>query len=78
LQRERFNQLGQGVITAEVDSGSVGQRIDNYLLRVLKGVPRAHVYQLIRSGQVRINRGRIRASPFGRVGHTRPMPTPKD
>ncbi len=74
MQRERLNQLGKGVITTEVDSGSVGQRIDNYLLRVLKGVPRAHVYQLIRSGQVRINRGRIRASYRLRSGDTIRIP----
>jgi 23S rRNA pseudouridine955/2504/2580 synthase len=74
LQRERFNRLGKGAVTTEVDSGSIGQRIDNYLLRVLKGVPRAHVYQLIRSGQVRINRGRIRASYRLRSGDTIRIP----
>lgn len=36
-------------------------RLDNYLLRVLKGVPRSHVYRLIRSGQVRVNGGRAKA-----------------
>jgi 23S rRNA pseudouridine955/2504/2580 synthase len=36
--------------------------LDNYLLGCLKGVPRSHVYQLIRSGQVRVNSGRVRAS----------------
>ena len=61
-------------MTTDVDPGSVGQRIDNYLLRVLKGVPRAHIYRLIRSGQVRINRGRVRASYRLRVGDTIRIP----
>ncbi|MFX5493907.1 hypothetical protein ABTD62_19430, partial [Acinetobacter baumannii] len=30
-----------------------GQRIDNYLLRVAKGVPKSHVYRILRSGEVR-------------------------
>ena len=37
----------------------VGQRIDNFLLKICKGVPKSHVYQIIRSGQVRVNKGRI-------------------
>ena len=48
-----------------VDEESAGQRLDNLLLRELKGVPKTHVYQLIRSGQVRINKGR--AQPDSRV-----------
>lgn len=45
----------------DVDAGSAGQRLDNYLLGALSGVPRSHVYRLIRSGQVRVNSGRVRA-----------------
>ena len=41
-----------------VDEGSEGQRLDNFLLRVLKGVPKTHVYRVIRSGEVRVNKGR--------------------
>ncbi len=44
-----------------IDQELVGQRLDNFLLGQLKGVPRSHVYQLIRSGQVRVNSGRVRA-----------------
>ena len=40
----------------------VGQRIDNYLLRILKGVPRTLVYRIIRKGEVRVNKGRVKAS----------------
>lgn len=35
------------------------QRIDNYLLRVCKGVPKSHIYRVLRSGEVRVNKGRI-------------------
>jgi 23S rRNA pseudouridine955/2504/2580 synthase len=44
-----------------VDAESAGQRLDNYLLRVLKGVPKTHVYRVIRSGEVRVNKGRAAA-----------------
>jgi len=43
-----------------VDAAHDGQRLDNYLLATLKGVPRSHVYRLVRSGQVRVNRGRAK------------------
>ena len=39
-----------------------GQRIDNYLMGLLKGVPRSFVYRILRRGEVRVNRGRIQAS----------------
>lgn len=44
-----------------ISSTEAGQRLDNYLLRHLKGVPRSHIYRLLRRGEVRINRGRCRA-----------------
>jgi 23S rRNA pseudouridine955/2504/2580 synthase len=43
----------------EVTEAAAGQRLDNYLLGALKGVPRSHIYRLIRSGQVRVNSGRV-------------------
>jgi 23S rRNA pseudouridine955/2504/2580 synthase len=46
---------------AEIDSSRAGQRLDNFLLGVLKGVPRSHVYRLLRRGEVRVNKGRARA-----------------
>jgi 23S rRNA pseudouridine955/2504/2580 synthase len=45
----------------QVDESSAGQRLDNFLMRALKGVPKAHVYRVIRSGEVRINKGRASA-----------------
>jgi 23S rRNA pseudouridine955/2504/2580 synthase len=45
----------------EVDAEFDGQRLDNFLLRELKGVPKTHVYRIIRSGEVRVNKGRASA-----------------
>ncbi|MGD8688685.1 MAG: pseudouridine synthase, partial [Gammaproteobacteria bacterium] len=44
----------------EVLADEAGQRIDNFLVRELKGVPKGHVYRLLRTGQVRVNRGRVK------------------
>ena len=44
-----------------VDAESAGQRLDNFLIRHLKGVPKTHVYRIIRSGEVRLNKGRATA-----------------
>lgn len=44
-----------------VDSESAGQRLDNFLVRELKGVPKTHIYRIIRSGEVRVNKGRAQA-----------------
>jgi 23S rRNA pseudouridine955/2504/2580 synthase len=49
------------VRTLTVDAESAGQRLDNYLLRLLKGVPKTHIYRVIRSGEVRVNKGRAGA-----------------
>jgi 23S rRNA pseudouridine955/2504/2580 synthase len=43
-------------VTAE----EAGQRIDNFLARHLKGVPKSHIYRILRRGEVRVNSGRIR------------------
>lgn len=44
----------------EIDPEHSGQRIDNYLFSQLKGVPKSHVYRILRSGEVRVNKGRIK------------------
>jgi 23S rRNA pseudouridine955/2504/2580 synthase len=49
------------VRTVAVDAEFDGQRLDNFLLRELKGVPKTHVYRIIRSGEVRVNKGRASA-----------------
>lgn len=45
----------------QVDPESEGQRLDNFLIRHLKGVPKTYIYRIIRSGEVRINKGRVAA-----------------
>ena len=44
-----------------IDDDSAGQRVDNFLIRRLKGVPKTHIYRMIRSGEVRVNKGRVSA-----------------
>src|SRR5688572_7567427 len=44
------------------------QRIDNFLLRELKGVPKSHVYRVLRSGEVRVNSGRVKPDYRLRIG----------
>lgn len=44
----------------EVDESREGQRLDNFLLGQLKGVPKSHVYRLLRRGEVRVNGGRVK------------------
>ena len=50
------------VSVIEIDENAAGQRIDNFLLRVCKGVPKSHIYRILRSGEVRVNKGRIDAA----------------
>jgi 23S rRNA pseudouridine955/2504/2580 synthase len=51
-----------------VDESSAGQRLDNFLMRRLKGVPKTHVYRVIRSGEVRVNKGRAGADTRVQAG----------
>lgn len=53
---------GQRVQHVTVDEQDDGQRLDNWLLRLAKGVPKSHIYKVVRSGQVRINGGRAKVS----------------
>ncbi len=46
----------------EVGEDGADQRIDNFLIRVLKGVPKSHLYRLLRTGQVRVNSRRVDAT----------------
>jgi 23S rRNA pseudouridine955/2504/2580 synthase len=49
-----------GVRHVEIDETRDGQRLDNYLIGVLKGVPKSHIYRLLRKGEVRVNKGRAK------------------
>ena len=50
------------VTSVEVGSESEGQRVDNFLMRVCKGVPRSHIYRVLRTGEVRVNSRRVDAT----------------
>ena len=55
-----MNELSKdGVSWFTVADEAAGQRIDNFLTRVLKGVPKSHIYRILRSGEVRVNKGRV-------------------
>ena len=58
IENDAHTSVRYYTIIAEED----GQRLDNYLLRVLKGVPKSHIYRIIRSGEVRINSKRVKPS----------------
>ena len=51
-----------------------GQRLDNFLMRELKGVPKTHVYRIIRSGEVRVNKGRAQADTRLEAGDVLRLP----
>lgn len=44
-----------------VDEAAAGQRLDNFLIRLLKGVPKSHIHRIIRGGEVRVNKKRAAA-----------------
>ena len=50
------------VIYEVVDESSEGQKIDNFLIKFLKNVPKSHIYKILRSGQVRVNKKRVRTA----------------
>ena len=60
--------------TVEVDEDSAGQRLDNFLMRHLKGVPKTHIYRIIRSGEVRVNKGRAQADTRVQMGDVVRLP----
>lgn len=46
----------------QIDESHAGQRLDNFLITLLKGVPKTHIYRIVRKGEVRVNKGRIEVS----------------
>jgi 23S rRNA pseudouridine955/2504/2580 synthase len=58
----------------EVDGDAAGQRLDNYLMRRLKGVPKSHVYRILRSGEVRVNSRRVTPDYRVRAGDRLRLP----
>ncbi|MBK9605687.1 MAG: RluA family pseudouridine synthase [Betaproteobacteria bacterium] len=58
-----MKQLSKDAVNwVEIGENAAGQRIDNFLLTLLKGVPKSHIYRILRSGEVRVNSKRVEAS----------------
>ena len=65
----KMNDLSKARVKwLQVGEESEAQRIDNFLLRQLKGVPKSHVYRVLRSGEVRVNSGRVKPDYRLQVG----------
>jgi 23S rRNA pseudouridine955/2504/2580 synthase len=84
-----MNDLSKARATLlEVGEESATQRIDNFLMRRMKGVPKSHVYRVLRSGEVRVNSSRVKPDyrlragdrvrvPPVRTAERRPKPAPR-
>jgi 23S rRNA pseudouridine955/2504/2580 synthase len=58
-----MNTLSKGSVTwREVDESAHDQRIDNFLHKILKGVPKSHIYRIVRGGEVRVNGRRVQVA----------------
>jgi len=62
------NQMPTRVQFVTIDDARAGQRIDNYFITLLKGVPKSHIYRILRKGEVRVNKGRIKPTYKLKVG----------
>lgn len=59
-----MTKISQTLVKAqfvEIDADMAGQRVDNFLIRALKSVPKSRVYRILRKGEVRVNKGRVKA-----------------
>jgi len=78
-----------GVQQLCVGEDSEGQRLDNYLVKILRGVPKTRLYRALRKGEVRVNKGRVKADyrlqagdlvripPLHRPASSEPAPVPR-
>lgn len=58
-----MNSAGNNSVThLVIGEEEQGQRLDNFLIRICKGVPKSHIYRILRSGEVRVNSGRVDAT----------------
>jgi len=72
---EKLEQTGVELV--EISADLAGQRLDNYLLNRLKGAPRSLIYRIVRRGEVRVNKGRIRPEYRLKAGDTVRIPPVK-
>jgi len=57
---ENNKQTQRAVEMVEIDDDQAGQRLDNFLMAKLKGIPKSRIYKMFRKGEVRVNKGRIK------------------
>lgn len=70
-----MNGAGNNSVThVVIGEEAAGQRLDNYLVRRCKGVPKSHLYRILRSGEVRVNKGRVDATYRLQAGDTLRLP----
>lgn len=70
-----MNNLSKESVTwLTVDEAGEGQRVDNFLTRHLKGVPKSHIYRILRSGEVRVNSKRVDATHRLQIGEVLRIP----
>jgi 23S rRNA pseudouridine955/2504/2580 synthase len=61
-------EKNRSVQWVEIEEGYEGQRLDNFLMTYLKGVPKSYIYRIVRKGEVRVNKGRIKINYRLQVG----------
>jgi 23S rRNA pseudouridine955/2504/2580 synthase len=70
-----MTKIGKNSVSlVTVDEGGEGQRIDNFLARHLKGVPKSHIYRILRSGEVRVDSKRVEATYRLQIGEVVRIP----
>ena len=68
MSDKQSNNHFETVTFHTVDDEYEGQRLDNFLIRLLKGVPKSRIYRLLRKGEVRVNKGRVKADTRLKTG----------
>jgi 23S rRNA pseudouridine955/2504/2580 synthase len=61
MSKDPATQQYTGVSQVVIEAEDEGQRLDNFLIRILKGVPKTRLYRALRKGEIRINKGRVKA-----------------
>ncbi|HIU72789.1 MAG TPA: RluA family pseudouridine synthase [Candidatus Aphodousia faecipullorum] len=59
VDSSKASARSDAVVWVRIGHDADGQRLDNYLLRIAKGVPKSHIYRIVRAGEVRINKKRV-------------------
>ena len=66
--------LKKNVTFETIEEDSEGQKIDNFLLKILKNIPKSHVYKILRSGEIRVNKKRVKTDYKLSLGDTVRIP----